>query len=190
MKLEEIAEVMVGILAKRENNEKGENSYLLFSLKDYESKQEYEELKTNRDLSNRLAKRGDLLFRLIYPNKIIYVNDEIAGMLVPSQFCIIRAEKSRINPNFLKWYLESKVAKNDLEKNITGSIIKSMSITNLKTLEIPDITMKAQEDISRLIALWEEEKDISKKIFEEKEKLYDLYIMKMMEEGKKNGRKG
>ena len=59
MKLEEIAEVMIGVLAKRECKEDGENRYLLFSLKNYEEDQPYEEIKTKKDLSNKLAKEGD-----------------------------------------------------------------------------------------------------------------------------------
>ena len=38
MKLEELAQVMIGILTKREMDEKGKNRYRLFSLKNYEEK--------------------------------------------------------------------------------------------------------------------------------------------------------
>ena len=72
MKLEEMAQVMIGVLTKREKDNNGENSYELFSLKNYEEKNTYEELKTNKNLSDKLAQNGDLLFRLLAPNKIIY----------------------------------------------------------------------------------------------------------------------
>ena len=64
MKLEEISDVMIGILSKRENDENGEKSYFLFSLKNYEENQNYETLKTNKNISEKLAREGDLLFRL------------------------------------------------------------------------------------------------------------------------------
>ena len=38
MKLEEIADIIMGVLTNREKDEKGENSYLLFSLKNYDEK--------------------------------------------------------------------------------------------------------------------------------------------------------
>ena len=79
MELEKIAQVMIGVLAKREYEENGKNSYLLFSLKNYEENQKYEELKTNKNLEEKIAKEGDLLFRLLYPNKIVYVKEEIVG---------------------------------------------------------------------------------------------------------------
>ena len=181
MKLEKMAQVMIGVLSKREEDEKGENSYKLFSLKNYEENQEYEELKTNKNLNNKLAKTGDLIFRLLYPNKIIYADKKIEGLLIPSQFCIIRTEK--IDPIVLKWHLESKKAEEEVNSKITGSIIKTMTLANLKTIEIPEIPNKRQEKMKELILLWEKEKEISKEILEEKEKLYNYYLEKMTKLG-------
>lgn len=183
MKLEEIAEVMIGILAKRENDEKGENSYSLFSLKSYEEEQKFEELKTNKDLTNKLAKQGDLLFRLLYPNKIIYVDETLEGILIPSQFCIIRAKKEKMDPIVLKWYLESEKVEKELNTIVTGSIIKSMAVGSLKTLDIPNIATKEQENMRQLILLWQREKEILQEILEEKEKLYHFYLEKMIQRG-------
>ena len=183
MKLEEIAELKIGILTKRENNENGENSYLLFSLKNYEEKQNYEEFRTNKNLSSKLAREGDLIFRLLYPNKIVYVDKTLEGVLVPSQFCIIRTQKEKMDPIVLKWYLESKNVEEELNSKITGSIIKSMPIANLKTFNVPKILFKEQTNMRKLIMLWEKEKEISKNILEEKEKLYNFYLGQMIKKG-------
>lgn len=183
MELNEIAQIMIGVLAKRESKENGENSYELFSLKSYEEKKEYDILNTNKDLSNKVAKNGDLLFRLLYPNKVIYVDKELEGVLVPSQFCIIRVNKEQMDPFVLRWYLESKVAKKDLDSKITGSIIKSMTLANLKTIKIPNISKENQRKMIELITLCEKEKEISKQILEQKDKLYQYYLEKMIQKG-------
>ena len=176
MKLEELAQVMIGILTKREMDEKGKNRYRLFSLKNYEEKKEYEEIIANKELNNKLTQKGDLLFRLLCPNKIIHVDEKLEGILVSSQFCIIRVQKEKIDPIILKWYLESPKANEDLNTKTTGSIIKTVPVANLKTLNIPSIDPKEQEKMKRLILLWEKEKEISKKILEEKEKMYNSYL--------------
>ena len=49
MRLEEVAQVIIGVLSKRENDSNGENSYELFSLKNKET------LRTNKNLSDKLA---------------------------------------------------------------------------------------------------------------------------------------
>jgi len=186
MKLEEIAQLMIGILTKREQDESGENSYLLFSLKNHEENQEYEEFKTNKDFTNKLVKEGDLLFRLIYPNKIIYVDEMLDGLLIPSQFCIIRTRKEKMDPIVLKWFLQSKIAEEEMSSKITGSIIKSMPLSNLKTLNIPRIPKQQQKDMKKLIELWEKEKEISEKILEEKEKLYNYYLEEIIRRGEQH----
>lgn len=180
MKLEKIAQVMIGVLAKRENIEGGKNSYQLFSLKNYEDKKEYETLKSDKDLSDKVAKKGDLIFRLLYPNKIIYADEELQELLIPSQFCIIRPYKEKMSSIVLKWYLESEVAKESLQEKVTGSIIQSMPVASLKTIEIPEIEMQKQREMEEMITLWEKEKDFSKKIIEKKERLYNYYLETMM----------
>ena len=183
MKLEEIAQITIGVLTKRESDKDGENSYLLFSLKNYEEKQEYSELKTNKDLNNKLAKKGDLLFRLIYPNKIIYVDENLEGMLIPSQFCIIRIKNEKMDPIVLKWYLESNNAMPELNSKITGSIIKSMTLANLKKIEIPSISNLKQSKMRQLIELYEQEKKVTKEILKKRETLYNAYLEGMIKKG-------
>lgn len=186
MKLQEIAGVMIGVLIKREEDKNGKNTYKLFSLKNYEDKQEYDELKTNKNLDDKLTQKGDLLFRLVYPNKIIYIDEELEGLLIPSQFCIIRTKKESLKPRVLEWYLKSDQGKERLNGKTTGSIIKSVQVTNLKSLDIPAISKKDQEEMEKLILLWSKEKEITEKIIEEKEKLYNDYLEKKINKGEEN----
>lgn len=189
MKLEEISQIAIGILTKREIDCAGEKSYKLFSLKNYEENLKYEEIATSKDLSSKILKEEDLIFRLLYPNKIVYVDKSLEGIIIPSQFCIIRVQKDKMDPIVLKWYLESKRAEVDIKSKITGSIIKSMSLANLKTLEIPYITEEEQKKMRELIILWEEERDITRKILMEKKKLYDAYLEELLERGKHHARR-
>lgn len=176
MKLEEACQVMIGVLTKREHDELGENSYVLFSPNEEETNNSI--LKTDKDMNNKLAQKGDLLFRLLYPNRIIYVDEKIEGKLVPSQFCIIRPYEEKMDPIVLKWYLENN--EEMLNMKVTGSIIKSMSLANLKNVSIPQISISKQKQMRELITLWEEEKETLNQILEEKEKLYNFYLQKMI----------
>ena len=84
-----------------------------------------------------------------------------------------------MNPIVLKWYLESQQAKELLELKVAGSIIKSMPVSSLKTLKVPDIKIEKQTQMENLINLWEEEKNVTYEILKEKEKLYDYYLKEM-----------
>lgn len=129
------------------------------------------------------------MFRLLYPNKIIYVDEKLKGILVPSQFCIIRPEEEKMDSIVLKWYLESKLSQKELESKITGSIIKTMTLANLRTVTIPNISKGEQLYMKELIRLWEREKEISEQIIEQKDKLYQHYLEKIVKRGEKDDNK-
>lgn len=181
MKLEEIAEVSIGILTNREARAEGDYKYKLFNIKEYDQKEEYTTYKFTNDFSSKLTKKGDLLFRMVWPNRIIYVDDNLENLLVSSQMCIIRCDTKKINPIFLKWYLESDVAKEKMKEDLTGSAIQKISVSALRKIEIPNINIDKQEEIKDLITLWENEKDIMSRIKENKDILYTSLIYDILE---------
>ena len=95
MKLEEVSQVSIGILTSREVTEIGENEYKLFNLKNYDNQEEYEDVKTLKNFDDKLTRKGDLLIRLVYPNRIIYIDGDMENLLVPSQMCIIRVDPKK-----------------------------------------------------------------------------------------------
>ena len=182
MLLKEISQISIGILKNREFNKEGKNKYEFFNLKDYEENTGIiEVVKTDKDFEAKKIKKGDLIFRLIYPNKVILVDDKIQGMLIPSQWCLIRLDENLINPTYLKWYLESEDGKNQILTNITGSTIQKIPVDSLRNLDIPLIDIKKQNNIEDLIKLWEREKRTIIKILENKELLYNDIIREIIE---------
>jgi len=93
MLLEDITEITIGVVLKRKEAKYQTNDtyeYKIFNIKSYEEKIEYDSFYSNEDLENFVAKKGDILFRLSFPIKVIEVDDEIEGKLVNNQYCIIR----------------------------------------------------------------------------------------------------
>lgn len=187
MKLEEVANVFIGILVNRETTENGRYEYQIFNMKDYEEKREYQVVRTEKDFSDKATKQGDLLFRLVAPNKIIYVDETQENFLVPSQLCIIRPNKEKIDSIFLKWYLESQKGKEKIMLEQKGSSIQKISIASLKKLEIPKVNLDKQKKIKDLIDVWNQEKEIMKKIIDAKEILYSNIIEQIIEGGETFG---
>ena len=191
MKLEEVASVSIGILVNREMSEKGKYEYSIFSLKDYEDKQEYQTIRMEKNfsISNKTTKKGDLLFRLVAPNKIIYVDEELENLLVPSQLCIIRPDYNKIHPIFLKWYLESQSGKEQIMLEQKGSSIQKISIASLKKIIIPEVDRERQESIKDLIEVWDQEKKVMQAIINTKEILYSNIIEQIIDGGETIGNK-
>ena len=182
MKLEEVSQVSIGILTSREVTEIGENEYKLFNLKNYDNQEEYEDVKTLKNFDDKLTRKGDLLIRLVYPNRIIYIDGDMENLLVPSQMCIIRVDPKKVDSQYLKWYLESESGKERILENITGSSIQKISVSDLRKLEVPIIALEKQNGITDLVNLWNKQKQISEEIIRQKEVLYNTYINEIIEE--------
>lgn len=191
MVLEDITQIIIGVVIKRkEAKYKSPNTrqYEIFNLKSYEEKISYDLLYSEENLENFKAKKGDILLRLAFPLTIIEVDDEIEGKIINNQYCIIRMSSivNRIyNLDFIKWFLESNKAKHQFEKMLIGTTIKSVPVSELRKLEIPDLDLEEQVQISKIVNAWNKQKKLYKKMLEQKEKYYDSVINKLINGGNK-----
>ena len=145
-------------------------------------------LYSEEDLENFKAKKGDILLRLAFPLTIIEVDDEIEGKIINNQYCIIRMSSivnRTYNIDFIKWFFESNKAKHQFEKMLIGTTIKSVPVSELRKLEIPDLDLKEQMQISQIVNTWNKQKKLYKKMLEQKEKYYDSVINKLINGGNK-----
>lgn len=181
MKLEDISEIFIGVLTSREIKDLGRYKYNIFNLKNYDLQEEYEIVKTEKPLEDKLTKKGDLLIKLIYPNRIIYIDNKLENLLVPSQMCVIRTDKKKMDSRFLKWYLENDIGKEKILSEITGSSIQKISVASLKKIDVPVLDLEKQKTITDLINLWNKEKDVLQDIIKEKENLYNNLITEIIE---------
>lgn len=186
MLLEDIAQIFIGIVLRRKEAEyKTTDSYeyQVFNLRSYEEDFDYDLFHSKENLEEFVAKKGDILFRLSYPMKVIEVNEEIEGKLVNNQYCIIRINNKNYTSSFLKCFLQSDMAKRQFEKNLIGSTIKSLPVSDLRRLIIPKINLEKQEKLSKLLNIWNKEKYLYKKIIKVKDKYYNSIINKLISGG-------
>ena len=186
MFLEDITQINIGIVLKRKEamyKSKDTNNYKIFNLKNYEEKIKYEDFYSEEKLDNYIARKGDLLFRLAFPTKIIEVDDEIKGLLINNQYCIIRMcdfDNLTYNIDFVKWFLESEMAKNQLEKYLIGTSVKTVPVAKLRKLKIPVVSVEKQRKLSSLINNWNRQKNLYTKIIKEKDNYYNAVIAKII----------
>ncbi len=188
MKLEDVADIHIGVVLKRkEAVYKGSktNKYKVFNIRCYEEEIEYDDFYSMEDLSSYVTKKGDLIFRLSLPSKIILVDEKTEGLLINNLYCIIRCNNTKINNKFLMWFLESKEASRQLETIIIGTVVKSIPVAKLRLIEIPYVTFKEQEKISKLIYSWKEQKKLYNQMIIEKDNYYNSIVNKVINGGKK-----
>ena len=69
-----------------------------------------------------------------------------------------------INPDFLYYCLISQNVKNQIEQKVVGSTQKTLSLKNIKELEIPDVDEKTQEKIAGTLRNLDEKIEVNSKI--------------------------
>lgn len=186
MFLGDIAEINIGVVLKRkEATYKSciSYNYKIFTIKSYEENLPYENFYSNEDLSLYTVKKGDLVFRLAYPLKVFEVDENLEGLLMNNQFCIIRLTEfkdKKYNSTFLKYFLESNDVSKQLEKFLMGTISKAIPVSKIRLIKIPQIDLKNQKQIADIYLKWEKQKDLYEKVLMEKEKYYNSVINKLI----------
>ena len=93
-------------------------------------------------------------------------------IIVTGGMIIIRPNKEKLNPIYLKAFLDSELGQQELRMIQKGSIIVSINAKDLSNIDVPYLDIKKQEQIansyqnnvSSLIALKEEAREIENKL--------------------------
>jgi type I restriction enzyme M protein len=98
----------------------------------------------------------NLIISKTSPFKIATVNvKEGEQILANGNLYILDLDETKINPVFVEAFLQSKAGKKQLYKFAKGSAVKSISIRDLTTIRIPDLSKEEQntiaEEYSRLL---------------------------------------
>lgn len=97
-----------------------------------------------------LTHKGDIIIRLTDPFTAVYIDKDMEGIVISSNFCIVRC-KENYSGEFLTYYINSDKAKKELFSNLQGSIMKNINMTAIADLEIPNIPHDKQLKMGNLL---------------------------------------
>ena len=70
-----------------------------------------------------LSQVGDVIIRLSAPYTAVFVDESTAGMVVSSNFVIIRADRNELLPEYLFWLLNTPKVKRSIYENATSNML-------------------------------------------------------------------
>ena len=195
MILDNVAQINVGVVLSRKvaKYESEETiKYQIFNLKIFEQRYsgenvEYEEIITSEDLSSYMIKRGDLIFRLAFPLKVIIAEEDIEGKIITNQYAIIRVDEKKYNPFFLQYYLQSEDMERQFEKYLVG-IARTVPVNKIREIHLPNIDLKMQNKLAYIYKTWNYQKALYKELIKYKERYYSDVINNMIEFSKERGK--
>ena len=181
MKLEDIANVKMGLVLSRkkaEMEDEAKVAYKLLTLKNITEDGVIQDVSFDQFASNDIldnhyfTEKGDVLMRLSHPNTAVYIDEEQSGLLIPSYFAVIKINQNDFLPEYLAWYLNSEEVKNELERSHAGSRIPSTNQNVLRNLPIARIPLSKQQILIEIWKLHLQEKNLFKQLLKEKEKWF------------------
>jgi restriction endonuclease S subunit len=129
-----------------------------------------------------LTNKGDIIVRLTTPYTAICINDKQEGLVIPSNFAIIRLKEQTYIPEFVALFLNSEIIEKKFFKSSISTTIPLIKTKHLREIDISDIPLDTQKKIVELNQLQMKEKMLLSCLMEEKEKFAKASINKIIME--------
>lgn len=194
MKLESLATINTGLVTARKQAkewEKSCKSYKTLNLKAINEKgyiddDLIEEFRAIEEIKTvYLTQMGDIVVRLTTPFTAVLIDEQHEGLIIPSHFVVIRANKKKILPEYLYWLLNTEQVKQELQQNINSTIIGTVKPKTYATLNIECLELEEQRQIGELNLLAKRELYLWVQIMAQKELYYKEAINKIQKEMRK-----
>jgi len=191
MKLINMSEVQTGLVLVRKRTdakEKDIHKYRMLTLKSFEprgwvNEGEMDVFFSKEKLENKyLTNKGDIIIRLTTPYTAICINDKQEGLVIPSNFAIIRLKKQIYIPEFVALFLNSEIIEKKFFKSSISTTIPLIKTKHLREIDISDIPLAVQQKIVELNQLQVKEKILLSCLMKEKDKFAKASINKIIME--------
>ena len=192
MRLGKIATVRSGlVLSRKQSNESSAIRYRLLNLRSinqggYIDAELLDVFGATEDLpSEYLSQVGDIIIRLSVPHTAILIDESTAGIVVSSNFIIIRTDRSKLLPEYLFWMINTSKVKRAIYENTSSNMLGAIKAKFYSELEVPRLPIAKQRQIADMNALALKEARLLRKLADEKERYYSLLIDRAHKEMKR-----
>ena len=135
--------------------------------------------------SEYLSQVGDVIVRLTAPYTAILVDDETAGMVVSSNFVIIRPNPRQLISGYLAWLLNTRKAKRVIFENTSSNMLGAINPKYFACMEVALPSIDRQSAIADLNALALKEGRLLRRLADEKKRYCDFIINTLQTDDKK-----
>lgn len=132
-----------------------------------------------------LSQAGDIVVRLSAPYTAVLIDENTTGMVVSSNFVIIRADRRNILPEYLFWLLNTQKVKHEIYENTSSNMLGAIKAKYFTEFELDLLSVKDQQKIAALHSLARQETKLLYQLVEEKEKYYAQAIERINKEMKR-----
>lgn len=193
MKLGEIASVRSGlVLSRKLARENPAQRYRLLNLRSitpegYIDMNETDVFDAKEPLPREyLSQVGDIVIRLSAPYTAVLVDEESEGMVVSSNFVIVRTDPQELLPEFLYWLLNTSEVKHRMFENSSSNMLGAVKPKFFADYEITPLPIPEQQKIAAINALAKAESKLLRQLANAKEQYYEAILRNTFNEIKRS----
>lgn len=183
MKLGEIASVRSGlVLSRKLARENPVQRYRLLNLRSitpegYIDINETDVFDAKETLPGEyLSQVGDIVIRLSAPYTAVLIDEESEGMVVSSNFVIVRTDPQVLLPEFLYWLLNTSEVKHRMFENSSSNMLGAVKPKFFADYEITPLPIPEQQKIAAINALAKAESKLLRQLANAKEQYYESIL--------------
>lgn len=126
-----------------------------------------------------LTQPDDIVVRLSIPYTAVLITKETAGIVISSNFAIVRAKKEYVLPGYLFWLLNIPQTIADIKRHNTSNMLGAVRSQYYADMRIILPPLVKQRQIAELYRLSKEESLLFIQLAEERQKYYAAVIKKI-----------
>lgn len=136
--------------------------------------------------NDKFTRVGDVVIKMSTPYDAAYITTETAGLAIPSFCAIIRTSGRGIDARYLSAFLNSRYVRDQLTAKVSGGIRPMVKVTDIRSLEIPDISEADMKDIGEAFMLSGKKKEALLEMVRTEEQIMNTIVMNSIIGGMRN----
>ena len=187
VRLGDVAEVRCGlVLSRKQSRVPTAAKYRLLNLRSIDADgcvemATLDEYYAVENLSSEyLSQVGDIIVRLTAPYTAVLADYETAGMVVSSNFVIIRPNPRTLLSGYLAWLINPRKTRHVIFENTTGNMLGAINPKYFASLEIDLPSIDRQRVIADMNALARREAQLLRRLADEKRRYCESVLNRMV----------
>lgn len=195
MKLGEIASVRSGlVLSRKLARENPVQRYRLLNLRSitpegYIDMNETDVFDAKETLPGEyLSQVGDIVIRLSAPYTAVLIDEESEGMVVSSNFVIVRTDPQVLLPGYLYWLLNTPEVKHKMFESSSSNMLGAVKPKFFSDYKITPLPISKQQTIAAINTFAKSEAKLLQQLAKAKEQYYEIVLRNTYDEYKRSNK--
>ena len=126
------------------------------------------------------------MIRLSAPYTAVLIDAESEGMVISSNFAIVKTDSKTLLPEYLYWLLNTSEVKHRMFENSSSNMLGAVKPKFFADYEITPLPISEQQRIAAIYSLAKKESRLIQQLVKAKEKYYEIILRNTYNEFKRS----